>query len=397
MNKLTRKEISLLLTLALVQFTHILDAMILMPLAPNLKKTICSDSRHFGFLVASYGFSAFVSAICSTFWADKFDRKKVMVFLYTGFLIGTGACACAQTYSFFIGARIFTGFFGGVAGAIILSIVGDVIPLERRARGMGILMAGFSLASIVGVPMGIVLAENFNWHVAFYMICGIGVPVYLMIIFTIPSITIHLQNKNEQKKNLYRVVFSNRNQVRALLFSLSVVIAHFGIIPYISDYLVNNMKFDLKTQVVFMYVIGGMLTVVAAPLIGKLADRHGRYKVLIVLNAFAIIPIFLISHFNSHSFWAMIGTASMFFIFSGGRMVPSSTMVTSAIEPEHRGGFMGLNSAVQQLGVASTTIIGGLIIKNDHGILYNYGTVGWITIGFTFLVFLTGYGLKAVK
>lgn len=395
MQKLTRQEIFLLLTLALIQFTHVLDSMIMMPMAPNLKLKLNIDTQHFGFLVSSYGFAAFISAIGASFWADKFDRKKVLIFLYAFFLIGTAACGFAPNYATFLAFRIFTGFFGGIAGAVIMSIIGDVIPLEKRARGVGILMLGFSLASVLGVPLGIFLSEHYSWQIPFFMISGVGFFVFWAAFFLIPPVNGHLQKTDLPKQNLYKIVFSDPNQIRALLFSMGLVIAHFSIIPYISDYLVNNNGFDMKTQLVFMYVVGGLLTVVTSPLIGKLADKHGRYKVFAILNIIAIIPILLVSNFNSHSFAAMIGTSALFFIFSAGRMGPAFAIVTSAVQPRWRGGFMSLNSAAQQLAIALTTTIGGLIITNDSAKrLYNYEYVGFIGIGFTILILFLGKGVK---
>lgn len=397
MEKLTWKEITLLLTLALVQFTHVLDNMIMMPMAPNLKLTMNIDSQQFGFLVSSYGIAAFISAIAASFWADKFDRKKVLTFLYAFFLVGTAACGFAPNYESFIAIRFFTGLFGGIAGAVIMSIIGDVLPLEKRARGMGILMMGFSLASVVGVPLGIFLSEHYSWHIPFFMIAGIGFFVFWAIFFLIPPVNSHLQNTGAPRQNLYKAVFTNSNQVRALLFSVCLVTAHFMIIPYISDYLVNNNGFDMKTEVVFIYIIGGLLTVVSSPLIGKFADRYGRFKVYAILNVLAILPLILIPNNHSHSFWIMIGEAALFFIFSAGRMPPGFAIVTSAVEPRLRGGFMSLNSAAQQLAVAISTIAGGLIIQNDAARkLYHYEIVGYIAIGFTLLTFFLGKGVKAV-
>ena len=125
---MTRKQIIILLTLAFVQFSNILDGMILMPLAPIIKEKFLIDTQHFGWLVSSFGIAAGCSALGSTFWADKFDRKKTLLVLYIGFIIGTYLCAVSPTYELFLIARIFTGIFGGVCGSVILSIVGDLIP-----------------------------------------------------------------------------------------------------------------------------------------------------------------------------------------------------------------------------------------------------------------------------
>jgi MFS transporter, DHA1 family, inner membrane transport protein len=397
MQKLTGKEILLLLPLAFVQFTHILDSMILMPMAPSLKKFMDIDSSSFSLLVASYGFAAFASAIAATFWMDRFDRKKVLLVLYAGFLLGTFACGLSPNYEFFLAARFFTGMFGGVSGAVIMSIIGDCLPLEKRGRGMGILMMGFSLASVVGVPAGIFFAEHYSWHVPFFMICVIGVFVFAAIVFFIPSITIHLQNSSQEKIHPIKLLASDRNQQWALLFSMLTVMSHFGIIPYITDYMVNNNGFSLKDELLFLYINGGILTVICAPLIGKLADKYGRLKVFLFLNLFSPIPIYMISNFADHSFWFMIFTSSLFFIFSGSRFVTVGAMVTSVVHPQNRGGFMSLHSAAQQLAAALMTFIGGRIIINDASKkLYHYDWVGYVSIAITLLAFFAASKVKPV-
>lgn len=393
---MTKKEIFLLLTLAFVQFTNILDSMIMMPMAPNLKHTMDLNTQQFSFLVGSYGLAAFCSAIAATFFIDRFDRKKALLFLYTGFLIGTTLCALAPNYWSLLGARVFAGLFGGIVGSVILSIVGDVIPFEKRARGMGILMSGFALASVVGVPLGIYLSESFSWHAPFYFVAGVGVFVLIAVVSVVPNVTSHLKGPQDRSStHLYRHIFADKNMVNALLFSMFMVLSHFAIIPYISDYLVNNIGFNMRGDLIYMYIIGGIASSVCAPLIGKLADKHGRYKLYFILSIVACLPILLISNFSTSMFWAMIGTAVLFFVFSGGRMVPAQAMITSAVTPHIRGGFMSLNSALQQLSVFFCTMIGGLIITNDADKkLHNYEYVGYIGVGFTILAMIMGRNIK---
>ncbi len=393
---MTRKELLLLFTLAFVQFTHILDNMIMMPMAPTLKKTMDITTQGFGFLVSSYGIAAFVSAIAATFFVDRFDRKKVLMFLYVGFLAGTFSCAFAPTYEFLIAARIFTGLFGGVAGSVILSIVGDVIPFEKRARGMGILMSGFALASVAGVPLGIYLSEKYSWHAPFLLVAFIGLFVLVAAYIFVPNVTNHMKGpRSKSPFSLYKQVLSDRNLVWGLLFSICIVYSHFSIIPYISDYLVNNQGFSMKGDLIYMYIIGGVLSSICAPIIGKIADKRGRYKVLFVLSFLSCIPLYAISNFSSTYFWAMIGVAATFFVFSGGRMVPAQAMITSVVTPHLRGGYMSLNSAVQQLTVGLSTLIGGLLIYNDEAKkLHNYPYVGYIGIAFGMLALVCGKYIK---
>ena len=388
---MTRKELIILLTLAFVQFSNILDGMILMPLAPTIKGVFLIDTQHFGWLVSSFGIAAGCSAFFSTFWADKFDRKKILIVLYIGFIIGTYFCAIAPTYSLFLAARIFTGLFGGVCGSVILAIVGDIIPNERRASAMGMVMMGFALAAVVGIPLGLILSNKFGWQMPFYVICGIGFIVLLSILIFIPNVNAHLKAENKTSyKQFYQMLFSNKSMQIALVVPVVMIIAHMGIIPYITDFTVNNLHFNKETDVPLMYLIGGLLSVVNSPLVGKLSDKYGRYKVFAILSSLAIIPLYLITNSTSTSVVLFLFCSSMFFIFSGGRMVPVQAMITSAVLPQFRGSFMALNSALQQFTLGIVTFIGGTIITNNaKGELEHYEIVGYMAIIATlFSIFL---------
>ncbi len=395
---MTRKELIILLTLAFVQFSNILDGMILMPLAPTIKGVFLIDTQHFGWLVSSFGIAAGCSAFFSTFWADKFDRKKILIVLYIGFIIGTYFCAIAPTYSLFLAARIFTGLFGGVCGSVILAIVGDIIPNERRASAMGMVMMGFALAAVVGIPLGLILSNKFGWQMPFYVICGIGFIVLLSILIFIPNVNAHLKAENKTSyKQFYQMLFSNKSMQIALIVPVVMIIAHMGIIPYITDFTVNNLHFNKETDVPLMYLIGGLLSVVNSPLVGKLSDKYGRYKVFAILSTLAIIPLYLITNSTSTSVVLFLFCSSMFFIFSGGRMVPVQAMITSAVLPQFRGSFMALNSALQQFTLGIVTFIGGTIITNNaKGELEHYEIVGYMAIIATLISIFLAKKIKLV-
>ena len=395
---MSRKELIILLTLAFVQFSNILDGMILMPLAPTIKNVFLIDTQHFGWLVSSFGIAAGCSAFFSTFWADKFDRKIILIVLYIGFIIGTYFCAIAPTYTMFLIARIFTGVFGGVCGSVILAIVGDIIPNERRASAMGMVMMGFALAAVAGIPLGLILSNKFGWQMPFYVICGLGFIILLCIIIFIPNVNAHLKSENKTSyKHFYSTLFSNKSMQIALAVPVVMMVAHMGIIPYISDFTVNNLHFNKETDVPLMYLIGGLLSVVNSPLVGKISDKYGRYKVFAILSTLAIIPLFLITNSTSTSVVLFLFCSSMFFIFSGGRMIPLQAMITSAVLPQFRGSFMALNSALQQFSLGIVTFIGGTIITNNvNGELEHYNIVGYIAITATIISIFLAKKIKLV-
>ena len=252
---------------------------------------------------------------------------------------------------------------------------------------MGMVMMGFALAAVVGIPLGLILSNKFGWQMPFYVICGLGFIILFCIIIFIPNVNSHLKSENKTSyKHFYSTLFANRSMQIALAVPVVMMVAHMGIIPYISDFTVNNLHFNKETDVPLMYLIGGLLSVVNSPLVGKISDKYGRYKVFAILSIFAIIPLFLITNSTSTSVVLFLFCSSMFFIFSGGRMIPVQAMITSAVLPQFRGSFMALNSAFQQFSLGIVTFIGGTIITNNvNGELEHYNIVGYIAITATLI------------
>ena len=378
------KEKIILLILACINFTHIMDFMIMMPLGPQLMKLFQITPAQFGFAVSAYGFTAGASGFISAFFVDKFDRKKILFFAYCGFVIGTFACAFAPSYFWLVAARVLAGLFGGMIGAQVLSIVGDIVPYERRGAAMGTVMVAFSLASVVGVPAGLWLASKYSWHMPFLSIGFIGLFVIFLIAFFIPPITKHLQNvDNGQKQNPLHIltdILKNPNQVRAITLSGVLIMGHFVIIPFIAPSLVSNIGYS-QDNIFLIYLVGGALTIFTSPLVGKLADKRGKYPIFVIFALLSFVPIWLITNLWIVPLWFVLIIAGLFFIAANGRMIPMQAMVSSVVSPQQRGGFMAINSSVQQLSTALAANIGGMMVYQvPDGRLENYSLVGYLSI-----------------
>ena len=379
---MSTKEKLLLLVLASVNFTHIMDFMIMMPLGPQLMKLFQITQQKFGFAVYSYRINAGISGFLAAFFVDRFDRKNLLLFAYIGFVIGTFSCAFAPNYELLVAARILAGLFGGMIGAQVLSIVSDTFGYERRASAMGILMTAFSLASVAGVPSGLWLAARYSWHMPFLAIGGIGVAVIFCIIFLVPPVNRHLQDGRPQGNPLHVLtdIFKTPNQMRALTLSIVLMMGHFSIIPFIAPSLVGNAGYH-QDQIFLIYLVGGALTIFTSPLIGRLADRVGKYPIFVAAALTSLIPIFLITNLGPAPLWAVLATAGLFFIAANGRMVPTQAIISGVVTPQNRGGFMSINSSVQQLstGIAAN-IAGAIIAEGPGGRIENYHWVGYFSI-----------------
>ncbi|MDQ3048736.1 MAG: MFS transporter [Bacteroidota bacterium] len=394
-----RKEWILLLLLACINFTHIMDFMIMMPLGTYLMPLFDINPQQFSLIVSAYTFSAGAVGFTAAFFVDRFDRKKVLLTGYIGFVIGTFACAFAPSYELLVAARILAGAFGGLIGAQVLSIVGDSIPFERRARAMGIMMAAFSFASAIGVPTGLFLAKHFGWHAPFLVIGSLGLIIIPLVHFFVPKMRSHIVDASERPAafSVISNILKDKNQQRALLLMVTLIVGHFSIIPFIAPYMEFNVGFT-KDQVTLIYFVGGLVTMFTGPLIGIMADKYGKLKVFTIFALLAIIPVFLMTNMPRVPYYLVLIVTAFFFIFAGGRMIPAQAMITSVVLPKQRGGFMSINSSLQQIATGFAALFAGLIIhKSGNGELQNYDYVGYIGIALTIACIFLARRVKAIN
>ena len=376
-----RRELLQLFFLALLNFTHIVDFVVMMPLGPKLMRIFGISPTQFGLLVSAYTFAAGVSGFLGAVWLDRFERRRALLFVYFGFLAGTLACGLAPTYPLLLGARIATGLFGGCLSALVLAIVGDLVPPERRGRGVGIVMTAFSMATVIGVPVSLALVEAFQaWHAPFLFIVACGLPVSVLVARFFPVLRAHLDVPDRQSpwKELGTAVAGTREKL-ALLVAPATIVGNFTIIPFISTYVVLNAGLPEKL-LPLIYLCGGSATFFTSPYVGRLCDRFGAARVFLVAAPIAIVPAFLITHLPPVSAWLVALVTTTFFIFNHARFVPATTLVTLNVRPKHRGAFMSLNSCLQQLSTGIASLIGGALVSQAaNGRLEGFGRLAWIS------------------
>ncbi len=388
----------LLFILAVVQFTHIIDFVIMMPLGPQLMRIFEINPKQFGLLVSAYTFAAAFSGIISTFFIDKFDRKNALLVLYVGFIVGTFCCAIAPTYEFLLLARVLAGAFGGVIGALVFSIIGDVIPEERRGSATGKVMAAFSAASIIGIPVGLYLASISSWHAPFLGLAGLSVLVLLIAFKFLPSMKGHLTNTvNSNPVEVVFTILRNKNLLWALALMVMLTLAGFTVVPFISPYMVGNIGFA-ETELALIYLCGGLASVVTSQMAGRLADKYGKQRIFIYTALFSIIPILLVTNMPRVPHYLALIITTTFFIGFGARFVPAVSLVTSSVEKRLRGSFMSFQSSVQQLAAGLSAFLSGLIVqKTATGELLHFNTVGILACVATVICMFIITRLKAVS
>lgn len=396
---MSRKDYFLLFTLALVQFTHVMDFMIIMPMGNQLMQIFAIGPAKFGQIVSSYNIAAGIVGFAGAFFVDRLDRKRLLTWAYTGFLLGTLACAFAPDYELMLASRILTGAFGGLLSSVIYSIISDHFPLERRASAMGIVTSGFALASVFGVPFGSYLAGTYSWHAPFLFVAAVGVFIIGGIIAFIPAMRAHLGDSTTRPNpvTVIKNLAANKNQQRALLLMSLLMFSQFSIIPFIAPYMETNVGFT-RNEVNLIYLFGGLCAVFTAPLTGKLADRIGRQKVFRIFGILLFIPVLLITNMTAWPVWLALIVTSVLFITINGRVVPAMAIISSTTEPKTRGSFMSFNSSVQQIssGIAAS-IAGAIVTRNELGRLEHYNWVGYIALLAGLLALIAANKVRAAE
>jgi predicted MFS family arabinose efflux permease len=394
-----KRERWLLLTLASIQFTSVLDFMVMMPLGPQLTELFGISAGEFGFLVSAYTFAAGLSGLLAATYIDRFGRKRMMLTLYPLFGVAALACSFAPTFAWLMLARVASGFFGGVLMALSQTIVAEVIPFERRGRAMGVVMTSFSVATVAGVPLSLFLASHFNWHAPFLAIALMVSVCALGAAKTLPSLKGHLaahpigDSAPNMLANL-RLVLVDPNHLRAYAMSASMVFAGFAVIPYIALYLQGNAGFKPE-QIPYVYLTGGICTLISARLIGHWSDRAGKAYAFRRLALLMPLPLLAMTLSADLPMVGVLLVSSVLFVVMSGRMIPGMALIGAAADPRRRGSFMTLNSAVQSLAMGLAALVGGQILGRDgNGHLTHYWIAALLGGGASLLSFLLASKLR---
>ncbi len=376
-----RAERFFLLTLAGIQFSHVLDFMIMMPLGPILMAALGIETHEFGLLVAAYSFTAAASGVLAATFVDLFERKRILLLCFVLFGLATLACAFAPTYHLLLLARGLAGMFGGIMGAQVQTMIGDVIPFSRRARAAGVVSSAFSVSTIAGVPLSLWLANHFGWRTPFLFIAALSVLFFVVGLRFLPELRHHLEG---EKRGHFLMapftVLADANHRRALLFSALIIGSGFTVIPYITVYAVNNVGIA-QQDIPLVYLLGGAVTFVTARLIGRWADKRGKVAVYRRVAALAILPLLTLTHIGQVPLWGWLICSTSFFMLISGRMIPAMAIIASAAQARQRGAFMSLNSTVQSLAMGLATTLAGFLTSLDaSGRIVGYPLVGYVAV-----------------
>jgi predicted MFS family arabinose efflux permease len=366
--------------IAFIQFTVVLDFMILSPLGDILMKSLDITPSRFAYVVSSYAFSAGISGILAAGFADRFDRKKLLMFFYAGFILGTIMCGLANTFEALLVARIVTGLFGGVIASIGMAIITDLFEIRQRGRVMGLTQMAFAASQVLGIPIGLYLATRWNWHIAFFMIVAVATIVGVIMIIKMKPITAHLKLQSD-KSAFEHLIHTAKNKTYQIGFMATAMlsIGGFMLMPFGSAFLVNNVGIP-QDQIQWVFLFTGISSIIIMPIIGKLSDRVDKFKLFTVGSIWAIIMVIIYTNIGVTPMWLVIVLNMLLFMGIMSRMVPSTILATAIPDMKDRGAFMAINSSLQQMAGGLAAVIAGLIVHQatKTSPIENYNVLGYV-------------------
>lgn len=376
--KFTGYQKLIITLLALTQFSVVLDFMVMSPLGDMLMKSMEINTTQFGIVVSAYALSAGASGLLTAGFADRYDRKKLLLFFYIGFILGTLFCGLASNYTLLVAARIITGIFGGVIGSISMAIVADLFLPQQRGRVMGFLQMGFGASQVLGIPISLFLANKMGWQTPFFMIVALAFIIWLLIVSKMQPITKHLEVQTDKNplKHLW-LTFSNKEYQTGFIATALLSLGGFMMMPWSSSFSINNLHIT-NDELVPLFMVAGVASLIIMPLIGKLSDKIDRFKLFTLASIWMIVVVLIYTNLTPIPLWVLMIVNVVMMIGIMSRMVPSMALATSLPRMEDRGAFMSINSSLQQIAGGIAAAIGGLVIyqKDKNSPLEHYDSLG---------------------
>ncbi|AMV24872.1 Purine efflux pump PbuE [Gemmata sp. SH-PL17] len=378
--KITRAEWGLILVLVAIQFTHMVDFVIIMPLGGRLMRELSLTEGQFAHIVSAYAWAAGVASLLASFVMDRFDRKSVLLTMYAGFTLSTLFCGFAAGYELLLVSRTLAGAFGGTAAVALMAVIGDVFPPEKRGRASGAVISSFAVASIAGLPAGLMLAEWFGRGAPFVALAGLSVLVWVLAWVKLPPIRGHLTAERPNRWAEFAEVVSNRGYLGAFAFSFFLVLGTFTVASFIGPYLtaVNDWTEGQLSQI---YFVAGVCTLLGMTVVGRLADRLPRLGLFRVLGSAALVMALVVTNLPPGPLWVAVIVMSGFMVAAAGRMVPVQALLLGVAKPKNRGAFMSVNTSVQHAATGLAPLIAGALVTIKPGVAIGYPNVGWVAAG----------------
>jgi predicted MFS family arabinose efflux permease len=384
--------------LAVTQFSVVLDFMIMSPMGDILMKQLSLEPSQFGVAVSGYAFSAGIAGLLTAGFADKYDRKKLLLFFYTGFIIGTFLCSFANSYEVLLAARIVTGLFGGVIGSISLAIIADLFDIHHRGRVMGFVQMGFGASQVLGIPIGLYLANHLGWRAPFIMVAGMAAVIAILIFMKLRPVTEHLARQHDRTAVRHLLhTFSQKSYRVGFAATIFLSVGGFMMMPFGSAFAVNNLKVS-QEQLPLLFMVSGCSSLIIMPLVGRLADKIDKFILFAIASAWMMVVVVVYTNLSATPLWLVMVFNVMIMMGILSRMVPAMALTTAIPAAQDRGAFMSINTSLQQVAGGVAAACAGMIVKqaDKFSPLEHYNTVGYVMVVISFIGVLLLYRVSVV-
>jgi predicted MFS family arabinose efflux permease len=397
-DKFSSYQVLVIVVLALTQFTVVLDFMVMSPLGDMLMKSMSLTTKQFGLAVSCYAFSAGISGLLTAGFADRYDRKKLLLFFYVGFILGTLFCGLTNSFPMLIAARIVTGLFGGVIGSISMAIVADLFPIEKRGRVMGFMQMGFGASQVLGIPISLFLANLWGWQMPFLMIVGLAIIIWLIIMVKLQPVTKHLENRVDKNAfhHLWHTI-AQRNYRIGFLSTALLSLGGFMMMPWGSAFSINNLHVT-PDQLPFIFMVSGVASLIFMPLIGKFSDKISKLKMFVFASCWMIVMVVVYTNLTPVPLWMIMLANVLLMVGIMSRMVPAMALTSALPTLKDRGAFMSINSSLQQIAGGIAAAVGGMIVvqKDKTSPIEHYNTLGYVMVGISLVGIFMVYRVNKI-
>lgn len=379
----TSYQKAVIFVLALLQFLVILDFMIIAPIGDLLMKSLAISTEQFGLVVSSYAFSAAFSGIAFAGFADKYDRKTLLLILLAGFVGATLLCGLANSFTALLVARILTGIFAGLCSSTLFAVVADIFAAHTRGRVMGMIQMGFGLSQVLGIPLGLYVAARFNWHSTFMLIVAMSILLWLVVARVFEPIVEHLNNRMDKNAflHLWHTLMNKQYQV-GFVATTFLTLGGFMLMPFSSVFLVNNVRISHE-QLPVIFLCTGISSLIVMPVIGKISDTHDRFRIFMFASLAACCLTVIYTHLTPIPFWVMVVFNMAFFAVIMSRMSPAMALNSMIAKPQDRGAYMSISSSLQQTAGGISAVLASWVVYQPSAAspIEHYDILGYLAVG----------------
>ena len=384
-------------TLWLLVFSSASQTMIISPILPQIGDDLDIADAVLGTLVTAYSLMVGLFAILSGPVSDRIGRRRILL---TGCGVMTVALAShglVDSYWSFLAVRVFAGMAGGVLSGAAVSYIGDYFPYERRGWAVGWVMSGAAVGQIIGIPMGIVMAERWGFHSPFYLFAITMALTLPLLFFGVPQPPVKRTSDRLTVSGAFADYVALLKRPEVAWAAVAYFVMFFGVAVFVI-YLPTWLEADLGAsggQIALMFLVGGVANVVTGPWAGKLSDRIGRKGIILLacvgLSILMVGTVPLVTN---------ITLAYVFFFLTmvlvAMRVSPFSALLTGLVRDERRGSLMSLAVALGHLGFAlGGAVAGPLFARVGYGSNTVLGAVFVLGMGLIVWFFIPEPNLEA--